>query len=245
MEDGFRERMDVAGFSCLGGVFTSDEIDYCDNEITSLMGKKNFAMTLMKSDMSNNPGSGANQQVELIRPALFSLKLRRSEVFRRCYDIAKEYYGGKAHYLFDHAIYKMPRSSTVTHWHQDQAYLDARIMIPSIHFWIPFQDTNAGNGAMQFVAGSHKALLKHEPAYINNPGVLKVVNEPRENIVVMDIMRGSMSVHTNLTLHASMANQSNQTRKAWIIHFGQKSELHKRWLKLGDAVSKIFKPGYV
>lgn len=236
----FRELMCTAGFCRVDDVFTPDEIGDCNREITSLMNRSNFALDFMRSEMSSRPCSGVSQQMELIRPSLLSSTLRKSAVFRRCYELAKEYYGGKAYYLFDHAIYKMPQSSTVTHWHQDQAYLDPAVMIPSIHFWIPFQNTEADNGAMQFVAGSHRILLEHEPAYIENPRVLKVVNEPSENIVTMDLKQGSMSAHTNLTLHASTENRSNQIRKAWIIHFGQKSEFHKRWLKFRRFATKVF-----
>jgi hypothetical protein len=85
---------------------------------------------------------------------------------------------------------------------------------------------------MQFVEGSHKTFVDHQYAYPGVNSVLKVMTEPTNNIFIMDIKRGDLSAHTNLTMHSSTCNASMETRKAWIIHFGIKPEWYKRLLKL-------------
>lgn len=225
------------GFCRIQNVFSSDELDRCDSIITTMMEKEGFIVDLLKSDMSGDCDV-KRQQMEILRPSLLSASLRKSQVYKQCYLIAKEYFGGSAYYLFDHAIFKMPNSTTITPWHQDQAYLGDDVIIPSLHFWIPFQDTDANNGAMQFIKGSHHKLLKHRLAYQHNSHVLTAVDYSENNCVSMDIKRGDVSVHTNFTLHSATANHSELPRKAWIIHFGEKPEIYKRVAKVKNGFIK-------
>lgn len=235
----FRQEMKASGFYLLEDIFSSSDLDLCEAAVTSLIARTGFSGRLMRFDMSDTPCSDVPRQIELLRPSLLSSALRQSSVFKRCHEIARQYYGGKAYYLFDHAIYKMPGSETITHWHQDQAYLEPGVVIPSIHFWIPFQDSNINNGTMQFVRGSHESFIEHHPAYVNNSRVLKAEVKPQDEVVIVNVGRGSASVHSNLTLHATMQNRSDHIRKAWIIHFGSKSEFYKRWLKIRGRMKKV------
>lgn len=232
-----RKSMQEQGFCRVQDVFLSEELDCCEKIITSIMERNGFFLGLLKTDMSVD-NDCERKQLELLRPSLLSVALRKSQIYKQCYSIAKEYFGGSAYYLFDHAIFKMPNSSTVTPWHQDQAYLGDDMIIPSLHFWIPFQNTDINNGAMQFVKGSHYELLEHKLAYQNNEHILTVVNTPENNIVNMVINRGDVSLHTNLTLHSSTANNSDLPRKAWILHFGRKPEFYKQLFKVRNFFIK-------
>jgi len=139
--------------------------------------------------------------------------------------------------LFDHAIYKMPRGSTITPWHQDQAYLGKVPSVRSLHFWIPLQDTNSVSGCLRFVPGSHKnALLPHASAYVGNPHVLSV-NLDAIRAVDVPLHKGDVSIHTSLTLHSAGANRSDAIRKAWIIHFGDKPRWFKHLMKARDLLA--------
>ncbi|PUA28567.1 MAG: hypothetical protein B0W54_19220 [Cellvibrio sp. 79] len=229
--------LERAGFCRVKNVFSSEDLDYCEIIISSMMEKKGIFLDRLKTDMSSKFYPEC-QQLELTRPALLSAKLRKSLIYKRCHSIAKEYFGGRAYYLYDHAIFKMPNSPTITPWHQDQAYLGADVDIPSLHFWIPFQDTGIDNGAMQFVVGRHSELLKHQLAYQQNSHVLTVTDLPANDIFTMNINRGDVSLHTNLTLHSSLANNSELPRKAWIIHFGKKPEFYKWFYKVKTLISK-------
>ncbi len=236
MLNDYQQEIQRVGFCKIEKVFSNAELERCEKLLDAMMDKDGILLNYFKGDMSSE--NNARQQRELVRPAMLSFRLRRSAIFKRCFQIANAYFG-KAYYLYDHAIFKMPNSTTVTPWHQDQAYLGNAVIIPSLHFWIPFQDTYVNNGAMQFVAGSHHGLVPHMLAYPENPHVLKVIEEPHEHVCTMDIRRGDISLHTNLTLHSATTNNSESIRKAWIIHFGQQSEWYKRRLKLKQFISKI------
>lgn len=232
-----RELIQNQGFCRIQNVFPSQELDCCESIITAMMEKESFFVDLLKSDMSGD-GESSQQQLELLRPSLLSASLRKSQVYRQCHSMAKEYFGGAAYYLFDHAIFKMPNSTVITPWHQDQAYLGNDVLIPSLHFWIPFQNTDANNGAMRFIKGSHHKLLKHTLAYQRNSHVLRAVHDLENNSVDMNVQRGDVSVHTNFTLHSTTANHSELVRKAWIIHFGEKSEIYKKFVKVKNIALK-------
>lgn len=233
----FKKNIDVDGFCRVKNAFSEGDLNYCEAIITTMMERDGVILGRLKNEMSGVTKPAQKNQMELVRPSLLSHCLQKSAVFNTCRTIAEDYFGGRAHYLFDHAIYKMPFNDTVTPWHQDQAYLGPNVVIPSLHFWIPFQDTTAHNGAMQFIKNSHSQLLQHRPAY-EQSHILKVMEDPSDNIYSMDINRGDASIHTNLTLHSATSNKSEQTRKAWIIHFGQKSEWCKRWLQFKGATLK-------
>ena len=52
--------------------------------------------------------------------------------------------------------------------HQDWTYVDENIFT-SIALWIPLQDVNAENGALQVVKGSHKFITKLRGPYVHEP----------------------------------------------------------------------------
>ncbi|HTF94659.1 MAG TPA: phytanoyl-CoA dioxygenase family protein [Cellvibrio sp.] len=225
-------KMDASSFLKIENIFLENDLDTCETIISNLLESKGVFLSKIRTEMSENPRILKQQQLEIKRPSLLSRQLRESAVFNHCKKIAADYFDGHAYYLFDHAIYKMPGSQTITPWHQDQAYLGSDIIIPSLHFWIPFQVTTIENGAMQFVEHKYSHLLPHVAAYTTNPHVLKVADKPTGNIYTMNINKGDVSIHDHLSLHSSTANKSTHIRKAWIIHFGQKPEWYKHWLKV-------------
>jgi hypothetical protein len=83
-----------------------------------------------------------------------------------------------AYYLFDHAIYKMPKNHMGTPWHQDQAYLGPNTTVRSVHFWVPFQDTCEGNGTLLFADQKPEGLLPHKQADPAVSGLLCVSHAP-------------------------------------------------------------------
>jgi hypothetical protein len=224
------------GFSSADNVFPAYDLDLCEQLLSEITTSNSRWVSRFRNKMLTE--SSTEQQIEVIRPSFLNKQLRNTEVFKRCKNIADSYFGAKTYYLFDHAIYKLPNTSAITPWHQDQAYLGKDIIIPSIHFWIPFQDTSLLNGTMQYVEGSHTQLAEHTSAHPGINAVLKVTNTPIHNIFTMSIKRGGLSAHTNLTIHASTCNTSMETRKAWIIHFGTKPEWYKHILKLKNNLKK-------
>jgi hypothetical protein len=233
-----RAELGARGFSKLSGVLTpADMVDaeaMLDTLVeASLRSPEPSWRSLFAAQTSNEPS-----HPEVNRPLLLNTALRRTPVFLRCQHLAAHLLGGRAHYLFDHAIYKRPSSETSVHWHQDQAYLGPTLSIRSLHFWIPFQDVDRDSGCLRFVPGSHSGVVwPHSPAYEAHPHILRAdIAEPAD-VVDQPLGLGDIGVHTNFTLHGSGPNRTSRVRKAWIIHFGDRPRWFKHLLRAGARIS--------
>lgn len=236
--DRVRNALEADGFVAVRQLFKVDDVREVECFLDALLLAPSRATVARRRDLSDTAAASAPRQPEISRPTLGNPRLRRTLVYLTCAELAADLLGGRAHYLFDHAIYKMPRSGTRTPWHQDLAYLGQfAAAIRSLHFWIPLQDTNIENGALCFVAGSHRwPLLGHVPAYATNPHVLTTVATEHLDGQYVALACGDVSIHTSLTLHASGPNQTDGIRKAWIIHFGDTPAWRKHVMKITDRV---------
>jgi ectoine hydroxylase-related dioxygenase (phytanoyl-CoA dioxygenase family) len=152
--------------------------------------------------------------------------LRRTAAFKHCESLAKSLLGARAAYVYDHAIYKMPRAQNGTDWHQDEAYGSIAGRLGSLHFWIPLQTVTNETGCMRFIAASHRAgSLKHDRAARSH---VRRVPEVDESVATWcPLAAGGITIHTPRTLHATSGNRAGHIRKAWILHFGPWGTLAK------------------
>lgn len=145
--------------------------------------------------------------------------LRQSRLLAECNAVVNQVLGRCAKPSFDHAIYKQPRSGSIL-WHQDQAYKDKVKRMQSVHVWIPLQDTSPSMGGMQYVPGSHQfgniPHTRHAEAHTLSA---KVKDGACEAAVQVAARLGDVIIHLPQTLHSSLPNNSDDIRKAWIIHF--------------------------
>ncbi len=114
-----------------------------------------------------------------------------------------------------HFFCKMPRDGRAVAWHQDASYWP---LSPSkaVTVWLAIDDADLENGCMKFIAGSHHSghLTYHE----SSPDEHNVLNQTVENVeqygheVVDDLKAGEVSIHSDLLLHGSDANNSDRRR---------------------------------
>lgn len=172
---------------------------------------------------------------EINRPLALDRRLRSCRVFEACRDLASTFIGGRARYVFDHAIYKQPLNRRATAWHQDQAYTGSRVCFNTLHFWIPLQAVDELNGCMHFIPGSHRfGLLGHSPAVGHRKGgPLEVeTGVDPDAAVACPLAPGDATIHAPLTLHYTSPNFTPRIRRAWILHFG-------RWGRVGKLHPKF------
>jgi hypothetical protein len=155
--------------------------------------------------------------------------LRKTLAYARCREIAREFLGVPVGYMFDHAIYKLPRNNASTAWHQDEAYSARAIPLRSVHFWIPLQEVTVENGCMQFIPGSnHTGVRPHQVAAVRTAGpnhkpagaTIMTHDVDPTKAVACPLPVGSATAHHPLTLHYTGPNQSDDYRRVWILHFG-------------------------
>jgi hypothetical protein len=114
-----------------------------------------------------------------------------------------------------HFFCKMPGDGKAVAWHQDASYWP---LTPSkaVTVWLAIDDADTENACMRFIAGSHHhGHLTFRPSGTHEHNVLNqtIENAEQYGAVVNDCLQASeFSVHTDLLLHGSEANQSTRRR---------------------------------
>ena len=114
-----------------------------------------------------------------------------------------------------HFFCKMPGDGKRVSWHQDASYWP---LTPSkaVTAWLAIDDADAANACMRFIPGSHVlghltyALSENDEANVLNQTVAgaEQLGEP----VLVELKAGEISIHSDLLLHGSEANQSARRR---------------------------------
>jgi hypothetical protein len=114
-----------------------------------------------------------------------------------------------------HFFCKMPGDGKRVSWHQDASYWP---LTPSkaVTAWLAIDDATVDNACMRYVPGSHRlghltyTLSENDEANVLNQTVAgaEALGEP----VNVELRGGEISIHSDLLLHGSEANQSNRRR---------------------------------
>jgi hypothetical protein len=114
-----------------------------------------------------------------------------------------------------HFFCKMPHDGKRVAWHQDASYWP---LSPSkaVTVWLAIDDADVENACMRFVSGSHH--FGHLTYRESNPAEHNVLDQTIENVEqfgtpVDDVLKaGEVSLHNDLLLHGSEANDSDRRR---------------------------------
>ncbi len=108
-------------------------------------------------------------------------------------------------------------------WHQDSTYwgLDPADVITA---WVAFSDSNAENGAMRVIPGTHKMdQVPHNdtfsPDNLLSRGQEVMVDVDASQAVMMPLRAGEMSLHHVRLIHGSDPNPSAQRRIGFAIRY--------------------------
>ncbi|MEQ8791947.1 MAG: phytanoyl-CoA dioxygenase family protein [Pirellulaceae bacterium] len=114
-----------------------------------------------------------------------------------------------------HFFCKMPRDGRAVAWHQDASYWP---LSPSkaVTVWLAIDDADTENACMRFVSGSHHfGHLTYRPSDADEHNVLNqtIENVEQYGAPVDDVLAaGEISIHSDLLLHGSEANDSDRRR---------------------------------
>jgi ectoine hydroxylase-related dioxygenase (phytanoyl-CoA dioxygenase family) len=146
--------------------------------------------------------------------------------------IARRLMASKTLHLYgDHLLVKEPGSpAAITPWHQDEPYLRAA-GTELLSIWIALDPVTAENGAMRFVAGSHRWGKLFRPVRFAHgeefaldrfaESVPDIDAHPdRYRIVSFDLAPGDCTVHHIRTLHSAGGNRSlRERRRALVVRY--------------------------
>jgi non-heme Fe2+,alpha-ketoglutarate-dependent halogenase len=114
-----------------------------------------------------------------------------------------------------HFFCKMPGDGKRVSWHQDSSYWP---LTPSkaVTVWLAIDDADAGNACMRFIPGTHHfGHLTYQLSENDEANVLNqtVADAEKFGEPVNDELRaGEISIHSDLLLHGSEANESDRRR---------------------------------
>jgi hypothetical protein len=140
-----------------------------------------------------------------------------------------------------HFFCKMPHDGKAVAWHQDASYWP---LTPSkaVTAWLAVDDADVGNACMRFVAGSHHfGHLTYRPSSAAEHNVLDqtIENPLQYGVEVCDELRaGEISLHSDLLLHGSEANDSDRRRCGLTLRYcAAEVRAHMDWNQKGVLVS--------
>jgi non-haem Fe2+, alpha-ketoglutarate-dependent halogenase len=133
----------------------------------------------------------------------------------RIVDVVADVLGDSVIAWGSHFFCKMPNDGMAVAWHQDASYWP---LSPSkaLTVWLAIDDADQENACMKFIAGSHH--FGHLTFRPSDPAEHNVLNQTIDNAeqygtVVLDELRaGQFSIHSDLLLHGSEANNSARRR---------------------------------
>lgn len=121
-----------------------------------------------------------------------------------------------------HFFCKMPHDGKAVAWHQDASYWP---LTPSkaVTVWLAIDDATIENGCMKFIGGSH--LFGHMTYRPSADDEGNVLNQTIDNVeqygdeVINELKAGQVSLHSDLLLHGSEANDSDKRRCALTLRY--------------------------
>ncbi|MBO7746551.1 phytanoyl-CoA dioxygenase family protein [Paenibacillus sp. MWE-103] len=133
---------------------------------------------------------------------------------RRFVDLTTGVLGPDIRLYWDQSVYKRPEAKRDFPWHQDNGYVPTD-PVEYMTCWLALDDATVENGCIWIQPGSHhRGYIEHvrtdtgwQCYFGEDPGM------------PVPLRKGSMAVFSSLLLHRSTPNQSDGTRKAYVIQY--------------------------
>lgn len=140
-----------------------------------------------------------------------------------------------------HFFCKMPRDGKQVAWHQDASYWP---LTPSrnVTVWLAIDKADVENACMRFIAGSHHfGAMTFRPSDPKEHNVLnQTIEDPEQygDIVNDELKAGEISLHSDLLLHGSEANNSDRRRCGLTLRYAAADvRAYMDWNQKGVHVS--------
>jgi non-haem Fe2+, alpha-ketoglutarate-dependent halogenase len=159
---------------------------------------------------------------------------------KRIVDYVGDLFGDDVIAWGSHFFCKMPHDGKSVAWHQDASYWP---LSPSMAatVWLAIDDADVENACMKFVSGSHHfGHMTYRPSDSADHNVLSqsIDNAEQYGEVVYDELKaGQVSIHSDLLLHGSEANNSNRRRCGLTLRYcAARVRAEMKWNEKGVQV---------
>jgi phytanoyl-CoA hydroxylase len=204
------------GYVILDRVFSEHEIAPVSKEIDRLIAGESTYVP--ERDLVWEPESDPPRLRNAFRLHLYSDFFLEFAKSVKITGVLKEILGHPLRLYGSQLFAKPARVGTLVPKHQDMPYwpFDPPELITA---WIALDDTSMENGCVRFFAGSHKlGMLPHAPSNVKGNS-LGLVDNPAVNALpehAIEVKRGSVVLHHALTVHYSLPNESNRSRRGLV-----------------------------
>lgn len=116
---------------------------------------------------------------------------------------------------------KLPKSTDICHWHQDNAYYNAHALSETrMSTWIPLVDVDEENGCLWVVPGSHKQGVREHGQYGGQcPKSMGPADMEAEGAVPCPVKAGAILLFHSDLWHHSKGNDADRIRRAFIVSY--------------------------
>ncbi len=122
----------------------------------------------------------------------------------------------------DQLFYKPAKHGGVVAWHQDYSYWTRTIAMQHLTCWTGLDDATIENGCLHYVPKSHKWGLLDAPSLAGDMnGLMKYLTEEQKKEfkpVAIEMKKGYGTFHHPLMVHGSYENNSEMSRRAFVIN---------------------------
>lgn len=222
------------GFLHIKGFMASDEMDEMDESINRFIRDvapglpKSIAMYVDSADVASL------KQIECLEmhDPYFANLSKNSKITGLAKTLLQDDVVSRGVHYFS----KPPGLSKPTPPHQDGYYF---CITPNeaATIWIALDDMDEGNGAITYVAESHKkGVLSHDASYVLGFSQGLASDNPSEfgREVICRVKRGDCLVHHSLMIHSAGANTSNGRKRRAVssVYYAKRARVDRELQRL-------------
>lgn len=218
------------GYLVLRGVLSPQELDAVETVFMRFIRGEVPGMGRDLCDMSGRYDKpfDAFSIINAMLPSFYDPSFAANRFRQLAQSIAEQLIGDDATYDYDQFLAKKPsKQDAVFAMHQDLGYWptgtpDTRTTTCSL----ALDDADAGNGCLAVVPGSHRerALRPHRPVFASASGetreaghALAVELRETDEVVLLPVKRGDVTVHNERIIHGSGGNTSERWRRTYVL----------------------------
>ncbi len=137
--------------------------------------------------------------------------------------VASQLLGGPVRFWHDQLFCKPARHGGVVAWHQDYSYWTRTRPMAHLTCWIALDDSDAENGCVLYVPGSHRwDLLPVTGLAGDMDRIREVLTEDQwrqfRQPVCAELKAGEATFHHPLMVHGSQTNRTDRPRRATVLN---------------------------
>jgi len=210
------KQFDDQGYIILRDVIPQTSLQELTNEIDPLTEEsERFLEGQPNGEFMIAKAGAINFTVHIVTRSEAAKRFCASRFFQ---DLCHDIIGPDVRLYWDQAVYKRPQPGRQFPWHQDNGYT---FVAPQSYVtcWIPLTDATIENGCPWVMPGiHHQGTLNHKwtkwgwDCFTGESGI-------DEKGVAAPVKAGDALVFSSLTPHRTGPNQTDATRKAYIVQF--------------------------